>query len=428
MHRNDRAGAVFGDGMTRAPRLAAFVAVALASVVAMPRPSTAQGDYYQRDDEYYGDDRAPGYTSDYDDADYDDAPEYVDNAPDPSRYDEALAPYGHWLDDPTYGRVWQPSVDADWRPYSNGRWVWTSAGWTWVAEEPWGWTFHYGRWVQDPELGWVWVPGTEWSPAWVDWYEEDGYVGWAPLGFAAAPIGFSAFVFVPFDHFCSRHVHHFFVPHQRLPFRHLGPGGHWRAPERRAIEDRMHERVPRMRLREADVPRGRGFDDRRDRRVDRGAGDRGGRDWRGGSDWNARHDWRGRDVRRGSIDERDRRGFERGIPVAPRGGTDRTGGVIMPREGDVRGGDLRGAPRDMGRRGSTGSVVAPRGGTDRTGGGMVAPRGNVSGPSGTRGDVGAAGAGIVGPRGGISGPGTMSGFGGGRGGMMGGGGWGGGRR
>ena len=31
------------------------------------------------------------------------------------------------------------------------------------------------------DYGWVWVPGTVWSPAWVQYRYGDPYVGWAPL-------------------------------------------------------------------------------------------------------------------------------------------------------------------------------------------------------------------------------------------------------
>jgi len=29
--------------------------------------------------------------------------------------------------------------------------------------------------------GWLWVPGRVWAPAWVDWRQNDTYLGWAPL-------------------------------------------------------------------------------------------------------------------------------------------------------------------------------------------------------------------------------------------------------
>ena len=67
-------------------------------------------------------------------------------------------------------------------PYSNGRWVYTDYGYTWVSADPFGWaTDHYGRWVWANR--WVWRPDTTWGPAWVQWRQGDGYVGWAPAGY-----------------------------------------------------------------------------------------------------------------------------------------------------------------------------------------------------------------------------------------------------
>lgn len=110
-----------------------------------------------------------------------------------------LEPYGYWREVGEYGYCWQPAdVDADWRPYSDGRWVYTDAGWTWESHEPFGWAvYHYGRWANLDEIGWVWVPGTEWGPAWVSWRHSPQYVGWAPLPPEAVfriEIGFSAWV------------------------------------------------------------------------------------------------------------------------------------------------------------------------------------------------------------------------------------------
>jgi hypothetical protein len=99
-------------------------------------------------------------------------------------FDEPLAPYGYWVEDPYYGRVWRPrDASEDWRPYTYGRWVYTSEyGWIWVSEEPWGWVvYHYGRWVWSNRYGWVWVAGDDWAPAWVEWCYGGGYVGWAPM-------------------------------------------------------------------------------------------------------------------------------------------------------------------------------------------------------------------------------------------------------
>src|SRR4051794_24131367 len=62
-------------------------------------------------------------------------------------YDQ-LAPYGHWFWLDPYGWVWSPTnVAYTWRPYTDGNWVYTDAGWTWVSHAEWGWApFHYGRW------------------------------------------------------------------------------------------------------------------------------------------------------------------------------------------------------------------------------------------------------------------------------------------
>lgn len=96
-----------------------------------------------------------------------------------------LEPHGVWRETSTYGYVFQPREaerSRTWRPYTNGRWVYTDAGWTWVSEEPFGWaTYHYGRWARLRNIGWVWVPGEEWAPAWVSWRKSNDYVGWAPL-------------------------------------------------------------------------------------------------------------------------------------------------------------------------------------------------------------------------------------------------------
>jgi len=96
---------------------------------------------------------------------------------------DSLQPYGTWVSDPQYGDVWVPDVQDDFRPYAtNGHWVLTEYGNTWVSEYPWGWaTFHYGRWRYDDYYGWEWIPGYKWAPAWVSWRHGGGYYGWAPL-------------------------------------------------------------------------------------------------------------------------------------------------------------------------------------------------------------------------------------------------------
>jgi hypothetical protein len=94
-----------------------------------------------------------------------------------------LAPYGDWLDAGDYGYVWHPrDVGDDWRPYVDGHWAYTDAGWTWLSDEPYSWAvYHYGRWTKLADVGWVWAPGTEWGPAWVSFRYSNRHVGWAPL-------------------------------------------------------------------------------------------------------------------------------------------------------------------------------------------------------------------------------------------------------
>jgi hypothetical protein len=96
-----------------------------------------------------------------------------------------LDPYGDWIETGDYGYVFHPrqaESSHSWRPYTDGRWVYTDAGWTWISEEPFGWaTYHYGRWTRLRGIGWVWVPGNQWAPAWVSWRTSSDYVGWAPL-------------------------------------------------------------------------------------------------------------------------------------------------------------------------------------------------------------------------------------------------------
>jgi len=98
---------------------------------------------------------------------------------------QKLEPYGAWRETADYGFVWQPreaEESRDWRPYTEGRWAYSDAGWTWVSNERFGWaTYHYGRWLRLRRVGWVWVPGDEWAPAWVSWRTSKNYVGWAPL-------------------------------------------------------------------------------------------------------------------------------------------------------------------------------------------------------------------------------------------------------
>ncbi|WP_437736265.1 DUF6600 domain-containing protein [Sorangium sp. So ce1335] len=139
-------------------------------------------------------------------------------------FHEPLAPYGAWLDDPTYGRVWVPSavvVGPDFAPYQTaGHWALTDDGeWMWVSDYAWGHIpFHYGRWVWISAHGWAWIPGRVYAPAWVVWRVSDhGYIGWAPMpptyywssGVAVSlwTVPPAAYVFCPTTHVFHRHVH-----------------------------------------------------------------------------------------------------------------------------------------------------------------------------------------------------------------------------
>ncbi|MBL8956710.1 MAG: hypothetical protein JNK82_38405, partial [Myxococcaceae bacterium] len=116
------------------------------------------------------------YTYSYVDVPYEPVGDSVSSV---EEFYEPLAAYGDWTESPSYGWVFAPS-QPDYIPYSNGYWLNTDYGMTWVSNEPYGWAVnHYGRWVY--ETRWVWVPDTTWGPAWVDWRETGGYVGWAPM-------------------------------------------------------------------------------------------------------------------------------------------------------------------------------------------------------------------------------------------------------
>jgi hypothetical protein len=119
-------------------------------------------------------------------------------------FHDSLDSYGDWREVGDYGYCWQPrEVDANWRPYSDGRWLYTDAGWTWDSEEPYSWAvYHYGRWARLDRVGWVWVPGTEWAPAWVSWRGNRSHIGWAPLPPDAEfsrSVGFDARVDASYD-------------------------------------------------------------------------------------------------------------------------------------------------------------------------------------------------------------------------------------
>jgi len=133
-----------------------------------------------------------------------------------------LTPYGDWIDYGNYGYAWVP-YQANFRPYyTNGYWVYTSYGWTWVSNYNWGWApFHYGRWIDDMRYGWVWIPGYEWAPAWVTWRGGGDYYGWAPLApgmdinMTAGSIPYHDWTFVPRHYINSQRINNYYVNQSR---------------------------------------------------------------------------------------------------------------------------------------------------------------------------------------------------------------------
>lgn len=189
---------------------------------------------------------------------------------------QPLRPYGEWVFIGGHGPCWRPGrVAVGWRPYYEGRWVWTDCGWSWVSAEPWGWaTYHYGRWMLTPECGWVWVPGRTWAPAWVAWRNGPDFVGWAPLPPGVAMgVGFSIDVFgIQLDCWTMVHYRDFLAPRcalvafHRDECRRLLPRGSALAgvgvvnnvvvnvgPGHRHIETVTGHRAPMLHLRETTV-------------------------------------------------------------------------------------------------------------------------------------------------------------------------------
>ena len=164
----------------------------------------AAAGYAQPDENYAGDPQGypQGYPDGYPDGTYgysgvanpdtaDDGggvwvdPSQATSAVNDDEIDQTLQPYGEWVEDPLYGRVWRPYatvVGVDFTPYDTcGSWVYTDDGWTFDCDWDWGWLpFHYGQWAWMDDGYWGWVPGYTWSPAWVDWRSGGGYIGWRP--------------------------------------------------------------------------------------------------------------------------------------------------------------------------------------------------------------------------------------------------------
>ncbi|NLX18814.1 MAG: hypothetical protein GXY53_05985 [Desulfobulbus sp.] len=97
-----------------------------------------------------------------------------------------------------YYDMWRPTgVDADWRPFTVGRWSLYYNDNCWVPSEPFGYlTHHYGSWVYINSFhSWYWLPPVRrivistprflpafgWYPGRVAWMHHDHSIGWIPL-------------------------------------------------------------------------------------------------------------------------------------------------------------------------------------------------------------------------------------------------------
>jgi len=147
-----------------------------------------------------------------------------------------LTLYGDWELTHEFGWVWTPAnMPVDFRPYTNGRWIWTADhGWMFDSTETWAWAcYHYGRWIESHIYGWIWRPAKTWAPAWVAWKAGQGYIGWAPLpmeatwqdgiGFKMSPneiaeeIRVASWAFVKQEDFPKDQLHLYVLPRTRNP-------------------------------------------------------------------------------------------------------------------------------------------------------------------------------------------------------------------
>lgn len=251
----------------------------------------------------------PGYGDDYYDGDF---------------YDD-LAPHGQWVRTPEYGMVWIPNAEPGFQPYaSNGRWIVTDYGNTWVSDYAWGWApFHYGRWYQDRFNRWAWVPGREWGPAWVSWRSGGGYYGWAPLGPGInvnvnVNIPPAWWTFVPQMYINSPRVYGYCVPRRQVVnvyqnttiINNFHYGRNNRAyaygPRREEIETVTRQRVPVYRIENTGRP---GRDEVRQNTIGiyRPEGNRNGRS----SDYGRTNDGNYRNRDNGNYGRRDNGGYNR---------------------------------------------------------------------------------------------------------------------
>ena len=192
-------------------------------------------------------------------------------------YDE-LTPYGTWVYHPVHGYAWVPDAGPGFYPYATeGYWVLTWAGWTWVSNYPWGWApFHYGRWYMDPFYGPMWIPGYEWGPGWVVWRKSGHYYGWAPIGPGVnIQMAYGNTYHIPHDHWRFLNGNHFGKHDQYNHYAHVSDNGafmenstvinHVRTdqsnyvpynagPDKREIERYRGEPVSQVTIQERDKP------------------------------------------------------------------------------------------------------------------------------------------------------------------------------
>jgi hypothetical protein len=171
---------------------------------------------------------------------------------------DLLSRYGQWTTVQPYGDVWCPDVDANWEPFSDGRWIRTSDGWAWDSYEPFGeLVYHYGYWYNDADIGWFWVPGNEWSPARVQWYTDASYCGWAPLPppnvYWPDPwdsYGSNVWVVVNINDFCDDHIGRYGIDRSRYRDMFQRTGFVRRGPDFRDVEIATRRQIPVQRITE----------------------------------------------------------------------------------------------------------------------------------------------------------------------------------
>src|SRR5690349_14040208 len=123
--------------MVRTLALAALVTLFGAGASQAQYQDSAPPDEQNRSDQYYNGGAPEGYDEEllgpYEQQQYNDNQRYNDGGysrPDVDVGIFANLSNGRWFMTANFGWVWRPYAATTWRPYTNGRWVWTSYGWT----------------------------------------------------------------------------------------------------------------------------------------------------------------------------------------------------------------------------------------------------------------------------------------------------------